>query len=132
MDLLFFPQMTSNICQHLFKKGWQSYATDLHKAPESEGIYAIGLSQEYRPGVEVLYVGRSIHIRTRLRQHKNGKQEISELVKEQFDLNDGENLCIKWVEVAKSQCLEKEYLGCMEEILGYWPRCNLKHGDTCN
>ena len=132
MGLLFFPQMASNICQRLFKKVWKSYATDLPKAPESEGIYAIGFLQQYPPGVEVLYVGRSIHIRTRLRQHKYEKQEISKFVKYQFDLNDGINLYMKWVEVENTQCLEEGYLDCMEEKLGYWPRYNFRRGDTCN
>ena len=133
MDLLFFPQMASNICQRLIDEVWKFYATDLHKAPESEGIYAIGFRHLYPPDfVEVIYVGRSKHIRTRLQQHKYPKQAINNSVKCQFALNGGINLCIKWVEVQNSKCLEGEYLNCMSAKLGYWPRCNLRHGDTCN
>lgn len=126
--------MSSNICQRLFNKVWKSYATDLPEAPQSEGIYVIGFSvQFYPPDVKVIYVGRSIHIRTRLQQHKSGqKQAISKFVKQQFALNYGINLYIKWVEVEDSECLENEYLDCMSEKLGYRPRFNLKSGDTCN
>ena len=123
--------MTSNICQRLINKVWKSYATDVPNAPESEGIYAIGFQQPYSPGVEVLYVGRSKHIHTRLQQHKYQYQAIDKFVKEQFALNGGIFLCIKWVEVQNSNCLEKEYLNCMFAKLGYWPRFNLQHGNTC-
>lgn len=135
MDVLFLPQMASNICQRLIKKVWKSYGTDLPEAPQSEGIYAIGFSevQPYPLDAEVIYVGRSKHIRKRLQQHKSDrKQKISKFVKKQFAKNDETNLCIKWVEVKDSQCLEGEYLNCMYDKLGYWPRFNLKGGDTCN
>ena len=133
MGVLFIPQMqASNICQHLNNKVWKSYAHDLSKAPlKSEGIYAIGFRQLVSPGVEVLYVGRSEDIHRRLQQHKCQKQAIDNFVKEQFALNGGINLCIKWVEVQKSTCLEGKYLNCMSAKLGYWPRFNLQHGNTC-
>lgn len=120
----------SNVCQRLIKKAWRSYATDLAEAPQSEGIYAIG----FLPGSEpVIYVGKSIHIRTRLQQHKSQNQQaIDKFVKDQFTQNGGINLFIKWVEVEDSKCLEGKYLNCMYDKLGYWPRYNLKHGDTCN
>jgi len=120
----------SNVCQRLIKKAWRSYATDLAEAPQSEGIYAIG----FLPGPEpVIYVGQSIHIRTRLQQHKSQNlQAIDKFVKDQFAQNGGINLFIKWVEVENSKCLEGKYLNCMYDKLGYWPRYNLKHGDTCN
>ena len=123
--------MTSSICQHLNNKVWNSYTHDLSKAPKSEGIYAIGFQHLSPPGVEVLYVGRSINIRTRLQQHKYQYQAIDKFVKEQFALNGGIFLCIKWVEVQNSKCLEREYLNCMSAKLGYWPRFNLQHVNTC-
>ena len=113
-------------------KVWKSYATDLPKAPESEGIYAIGFRHPYPLDVEVLYVGRSKHIRTRLQQHKYQNQAIDNFVKQQFaQRNGGINLRIKWVEVQKSECLEGDYLNCISAKLGYWPRFNLRHGNTC-
>jgi len=120
----------SNICQRLIKTKWRPYATDLAEAPQSEGICAIG----FLPGPEPdIYVGRSIHIRTRLQQHKSQNlQAIDEFVKEQFNQNGGKNLAIKWVELENSKCLEGQYLNCIHETLGYWPRYNLKHGNTCN
>ena len=124
--------MTSNICQRLINKVWKRYATDVPNAPESEGIYAIGFQQLYPPGVEVLYVGRSKHIHKRLQEHKYQYQAIDKFVKEQFALNGGINLCIKWVEVQNSTCLEGKYLNCMSAKLGYWPRFNLQPGTICN
>lgn len=133
MDVLFIPQMGSNICQQLIDEEWKSYPADLPKAPESEGIYAIGFRHPYSRGPEVIYVGRSIHIRTRLKQHKYGEnQEIAKFVKYHFALNGGINLYIKWVEVKNTRCLERGYLNCMSAKLGYWPCYNLRCGDTCN
>jgi len=119
----------SDICQRLFRKPWRSY-THLAESPQSEGIYAIGFRQLLSP--EVIYVGRSIHIRTRLHQHRwQSLQAIDNFVKEQFTLNGGVNLFIKWVEVENSRCLEGNYLNCMSKKLGYWPRFNLRKGNTC-
>ena len=125
--------MGSNICPHLIAKPWSSYATDLAEAPQSEGIYAIGFAGPSAEDPEVIYVGRSIHIRTRFLQHRGqNRQEIDKFVKGQFTLNGGRNLFIKWVEVENTICLEKSYLKCVHETLGYWPLYNLRHGTTCH
>jgi len=123
--------MASNICQRLINKRWKSYVNGLAEAPQSEGIYAIGL-QLVTAGVETIYVGRSIHIHQRLQEHKSqNRQEIDKFVKRQFALTGGRNLFIKWVEVQDSKCLEGNYLDCMHSQLGYWPPYNLRHGNTC-
>lgn len=130
---MFIPQMqTSSICQDLINEDWNSYATDLAKAPQTEGIYAVGCLEVFPLGVNVIYVGQSIHIRKRLQQHKYQNQAIDEFVKDQFTRNGGKNLFVKWVEVRNSKCLEGNYLDCMYKKLGYWPSFNLKHGNTCN
>jgi len=124
--------MASNICQRLINKRWKSYVNGLAEAPQSEGIYAIGL-QLVPAGVETIYVGRSIHIHQRLQEHKwQNQQEIDKFVKGQFSrLTGGTNLFVKWVEVKNSKCLEGNYLDCMCSQLGYWPHYNLRRGNTC-
>ena len=115
--------MASNICQRLLNKVWRSYANDLDKVPEAEGIYAIGAIEK------VAYVGHSKHIRTRLLQHKSGQQAINQRVKQEFERNGGINLKIKWVEEAHHQCVEGEYLECIASKLGYWPEYNKQKGN---
>ena len=117
--------MTSKICQSLLGKVWRSYAYDLDKVPEAEGIYAIGDASEI-----VLYVGHSQHVRTRLRQHKSGQQAIDQFVKQEFTANGGRNLGIKWVEDPNHKCVEGEYLDCIASKLGYWPQYNIQKGNS--
>ena len=118
-------QMTSNICQRLLNKVWRSYAHDLGDVPEAEGIYAIG-----NENGTVLYVGQSEHMRTRLRQHKYGRQDIDQFVRQEFAANSGINLRIKWVEDPNHKCVEGEYLVCIASKLGYWPRYNKQKGNN--
>jgi len=122
--------MVSNICQRLINKVWRSYASDLDKAPHAEGIYTIGLEV---PDDEVvyIYVGHSNDIRRRLQEHKRKDLDIDNFVKEQFRLNEGQKLRIKWVEDKDSKCAEGEYLDCVHKKLGYWPACNKKRGNEC-
>lgn len=125
------PQMVSRICQRLINKVWRSYADDLDRAPHAEGIYTIGF--EHPDGeVEYIYVGRSNDIRRRLQEHKRQDLDIDEFVKDQFRLNSGQNLGIKWVEEKDSECVEGKYLDCMHNKLGYWPEYNKKKGNQCN
>lgn len=131
MDVLFIPQMASNICQRLINKVWKSYATDLDKAPHAEGIYTIGFNQS--EDVRYIYVGHSKDVHRRLQEHKSQTLAIDEFVKKQFSsCNDGKNLRIKWVEETNGKCVEGEYLECMEKKLGYWPNYNKKRGNKCN
>ena len=122
--------MASNICQRLLKKAWKSYATDLHEAPQVEGIYTIGLLQQDGT-VQYIYVGHSNNIQRRLQEHKYQTLAIDMVVKQQFALNNGQNLVFKWVEEKNGQCVESEYLSCMSSKIGYWPPYNMKHGNTC-
>ena len=70
--------MASNICQRLVNKVWGSYAFDLDKVPETEGVYAIGDTIG-----KVAFVGRSKQLGRRLRQHKYaGVLAIDQLVKQ--------------------------------------------------
>lgn len=125
MAAFVIPQMASNICQRLLDRAWRSYANDLDQAPQAEGIYAIGTSTRY------IYVGHSNNIRRRLKEHKSKALEIDEFVKEQFKLNNGKDLRIKWVEEENGKCVEGAYLECIEKKLGYWPDYNKKHGNVC-
>lgn len=130
MQTFVIPQMTSNICQRLLDEVWRSYANDLDQAPQAEGIYAIGFLQP-NGVVRYIYVGHSKNIRRRLQEHKSQTLAIDEFVKEQFKLNNGKDLRIKWVEEANGKCVEGAYLECIEKKLGYWPDYNKKHGNVC-
>ena len=77
-------------------------------------------------------MGHSTNIRRRLQQHKSQTLAIDEFVKEEFRQNKGKNLQIKWVEEKSGECVEGEYLDCMQEKLGYWPEYNKKQGNKCN
>ena len=80
----------------------------------------------------VLYVGHSMHMQTRLREHKSGKLAINKFLKQQFaTANGGRNLGIKWVEDHNHKCVEGEYLDCIEQKLGYRPPFNMKDGNRC-
>ncbi|KAJ7371101.1 hypothetical protein OS493_027789 [Desmophyllum pertusum] len=124
-------EMASNICQRLLDKEWRSYANDLDKAPTVEGIYAIGSA--INGVVRYIYVGLSINIHSRLKEHKNKSQTlaIDKFVKQEFAENEGINLRIKWVEEANVKCVEGNYLNCIRIKLGYWPDYNKKHGNVC-
>ena len=125
--------MSSNICQRLQQKGWNSYANGLSEAPTSGGIYAIGFLESVTPGVlnvNTIYVGKTNDIHRRLQEHKSQKLKIDEFVKGQFNLDGGKHLMIKWVEERNYKCLEGKYLNCMNNNLGYWPFFNRKRGDT--
>ena len=122
--------MTSNICQQLINKVWRSYANDLDKAPEDEGIYTIGF--RFRNGrVRYKYVGHTNNIHRRLQEHKREDLAIDEFVKQEFSKpNNGINLRIKWKTDPDHKCVEGEYLDCMERKLGYWPDLNMKRGNN--
>ncbi|KAJ7348727.1 hypothetical protein OS493_039413, partial [Desmophyllum pertusum] len=47
---------------------------------------------------EVLYVGRTNDVHRRMIEHKHQDLAIDEYVKKQFDVNDGKDLRIKWVQ----------------------------------
>ena len=123
--------MASSICHSLIRKVWRSYADDLHTVPRSEGIYTIGF--EHPDGsVEYKYVGHSNNIRRRLQQHRRRQSsDISEFVQEQFVLDGGLSLRIKWKEEEDGNCVEGLYLDCMTIILGYWPELNRQDGNRC-
>lgn len=122
--------MASRICQSLIRKVWRSYADDLNQAPRTEGIYTIGF--EHPDGeVEYKYVGHSNNIRRRLQQHREQTSDISEFVQEQFFIDGGLNLRIKWKEEEDGSCVEGLYLDCMTINLGYWPELNRQDGNRC-
>ena len=65
-------------------------------------------------------------------EHKWQDLDIDDFVKDQFRLNNGENLEIKWVEEKARECAEGEYLDCMHKKLGHWPKYNKKRGNECD
>ena len=117
---------SSNFCHRLFAEVWRSYAEDLDKAPRIEGIYTIGFLHPYG-SVRHIYVGHSNNIHRRLQEHKRKeKLMVDEFVKQQFRLNSGKDLRIKWVEENNGECVRGDYRDCMYTELGYRPDFNKK------
>ena len=120
--------MAGRICSRLVKKVWRSYAEDLENVPQEEGIYVIGL-EVARDSVIYLYVGHSVNIHRRLREHKRKTLTIDKVIKEQFRENGGAKLRIKWVEGSDSKLDEGQYIHCIEEKVGYPLILNIKGGN---
>lgn len=119
----------SNICQRLLQKKWRSY--DLENVPRGiEGIYCIGILsgvQQWRFGEpEVLYVGRTNDVHRRLTEHKRQNLQIDQFVKDEFEENGGEDLRVKWVKEKNQETKEKDYIECIANKLGYWPKYNVR------
>ena len=119
--------MAPNICQSLLAEEWRSYADDLFKAPQDEGIYTIGFLHPYG-SVRLIYVGHSRNIHKQLQKHKERQDTLmlDEFVKQQFHLNNGKDLRIKWVKERDGECFKEEYFDCVYTELGYWPDFNEK------
>lgn len=121
--------MASGICESLIREVWRPYIDDdLGKAPQTEGIYAIGFKH---PDGEVryIYVEHTKDIQRRLQQHK--LSDFPEFVRQQFLLDGGLDLRIKWKEDEDGRCEDKLVLDCMSNKLGYWPECNRQAGNRC-
>ena len=120
--------MVSNICRRLLEKVWRPY--DLENIPDVQGIYVIGIltgiqQQQFGEPI-VLYVGRSNDVHRRLAEHKRKHLKIDEFVKEQFAENGGEDLRVKWIKENDDETTEKQYIECIADKLGYWPKYNIK------
>lgn len=115
--------MVSNICQRLLNKIWRDY--DLDDVPHVKGIYLIGVTVPLEDP-EVLYVGRTNDVHRRMAEHKRQSLAIDDFVKEQFEFNDGEDLRVKWVHEENDNHVERDYLSCISEKVGYRPRYNIK------
>lgn len=115
--------MVSSVCQRLLNKQWKLYKVG--DVPHIEGIYLIGRTD---PGKdpEVLYVGRSNDVHRRMVEHRNQDLAIDKYVREQVELNRGENLRIKWIHEKNTNKREKMYRNCIANKLGYWPRFNIQ------
>jgi hypothetical protein len=118
--------MTSNICRNLLRRVWiKDY--DMTRAPEEGGIYCIG--EWNGSDYDVIYVGRTNNIRRRLGEHRRrNAQEIDQYIHE-FE-GDLRSLAIKWIPDPDNQINEGEYLDCIEQQLGYWPKYNMQGGNT--
>lgn len=120
--------MAGAICQRLINKVWCSYADDLKKVKNQEGIYVIG--KESQDVVTYWYIGHSNKIKRRLLEHKRQSLYIDELIKAEFGKDGGENLRIKWVLAPNSKLQEGAYERCLEGRLGYGLCGNIKRGNN--
>lgn len=70
--------MAEEVCDKLiYERPWVKY-TDISKIPHEEGIYVIGVKKRGQKAIRYLYLGQSIDVHVRLRQHKYGDQEIDQ------------------------------------------------------
>lgn len=118
----------SDICQRLIGKRWLRYTDVLKNTPNDEGMYIIGVKQATGK-VKYLYDGHSVDIRRRLMQHRNQSLKIDQFIRRQYRKNNGKNLRVKWELNKKSKLKEGKYIQCLESILGYKLRYNLKRGN---
>ena len=79
--------MAGTICETIIRKVWRSYASDLERVDDKEGIYVIG--KEDRGVVTYWYIGHSNNIKRRLREHKLQSLYIDGLIKAEFKKNGG-------------------------------------------
>ena len=91
------------------------------KIPHLEGIYVIGLTHPIEEP-EVVYVGRSNDVHRRMVEHKRQDLAVDQFVKQEFTANGGEDLRVKWIKEAT----ESQYVECIAQKLGYWPRYNIR------
>ena len=118
----------SEICQRLIEKRWRRYTDALENVPDAEGIYVIGVKQ-VTGRVKYLYVGHSVDIHRRLIEHRNQSLKIDQFIRRQYRKNDGTNLRVKWELKKNSKLKEGKYIHCLEKILGYKLRYNIKRGN---
>lgn len=111
-----------NICTRLLKKSWSNYNVD--QIPHIEGIYVIGTTHP-RASTEVVYVGRSNDIHRRMVEHQRQDLAIDKFVKKNFTENGGIHLRVKWIEEHDQRRNESDYIRCVANKLGYWPRFNI-------
>ena len=111
-----------SICTRLLKKGWRNY--NVSQIPHVEGIYVVGTTHPHA-STEVVYVGRSNDIHRRMVEHKRQDLAIDKFLKKNFKENGGELLRVKWIEELDQKTKESDYIGCVANKLGYWPRFNV-------
>ena len=115
--------MVSNICSRLLRKVWREYDTD--DIPHIEGIYVIGVIHPFTE-TEVVYVGRSNDIHRRMVEHRSQDLVIDRFVQEMFDKNGGEDLRVKWIEEDDQERREHDYIECIADKEGRWPKYNIR------
>ena len=111
-----------NICTRLLKKSWSNY--NVSQIPHVEGIYVVGTTHP-RASTEVVYVGRSNDIHRRMLEHKRQDLAVDKFVKKNFKENGGVHLRVKWIEEHDQKAKESDYITCIANKLGYWPRFNI-------
>lgn len=115
--------MVSNICTRLLRKNWRKY--DVDEIPHIEGIYVIGVVH-HSADTEVVYVGRSNDVHRRMVEHKRQDLAVDHFVQEKFEENGGEDLRVKWIEEDDQETTEHEYIECIAQKEGRWPRFNIR------
>ena len=116
--------MVSSICQRLLDKQWKPY--EVENVPSIQGIYLIGEAVPFQDP-KVLYVGRSNDVHRRMGEHKRKDLAIDQYVQEQFQLNNGKYLRIKWIPEINTDHRERQHRECIAKKLDYRPRYNIQN-----
>lgn len=89
--------MATAICDKLIQKQWLRY-TDSSLIPHVGGIYVIGVKRSSKRAITYLYLGQSLDVHDRIKEHKYGDQKIDGFIKRNFRRNGGKDLRVKWIQ----------------------------------
>lgn len=121
--------MATVICDKLIQKQWLRY-TDSSLIPHVGGIYVIGVKRSSERAITYLYLGQSVDVHDRIKEHKYGDQKIDGFIRRNFRRNCGKDLRVKWIQEKKHKFKEGMYITCMEKKLGYKLKYNIKGGNN--
>jgi hypothetical protein len=128
LGTLFRKQTRSGVC-----------AKDLDNIPKKQtGTYAIVIPKTYgiNQKKEIIYIGRSgggsSGVRERLKKHIDGSdgQPIGAFISS-LPPQKRNDLLLFWMENENQRCDEEMFIRCVEKVLRYHPRFNLRSGDSC-
>ena len=121
--------MANDICDKLIQKQWLRYK-DFSLVRHVEGIYVIGVKKPSKRAIEYLYLGQSVDVSDRIKQHKYGDQKIDGFIRRNFRRNGGNDLRVKWIQEENHKFKEGVYIKCIEKKLGYKLKYNIKGGNN--
>lgn len=121
--------MANDICDKLIHKQWLRY-TDSSLMPHVGGIYVIGVKRSSNRAITYLYLGQSVDVHDRIKEHKYGDQAIDAFIKRNYRRNGGKDLRVKWIRDPEHKFTEGVYIRCMERKLHYKLKYNIIRGNN--
>ena len=121
--------MANDICDTLIHKQWLRYS-DSSLIPHVGGIYVIGVKRSSKTAIIYLYLGQSVDVHDRIKEHKYSVQKIDGFIRRNIRRNGGKDLRVKWIQEENHKFKEGVYIKCMEKKLGYKLKYNMKGGNN--